>query len=77
MIELKFTEVTRNRNGKPVTGRLYDTGISEIFLPDLKTKKEVIDFFNGAGILTKKGKLTAPYSRGLKVKTKESRALVK
>ncbi|MDR3266801.1 MAG: hypothetical protein LBT24_04430 [Tannerella sp.] len=62
--QLKETRVTRQReDGRVITGRLVETGVSTLFLPDIKTKKEAVEFLNRAGIFTKKGKLTAPYRR--------------
>jgi hypothetical protein len=67
MAELyKETRVTRTlADGRVRTGTLVETDVDSLFLPDLESREEIIDFFHRAGIMTKEGELAYPYSRSI------------
>ncbi|GHV23636.1 hypothetical protein FACS189428_7380 [Clostridia bacterium] len=67
MAELyKETRVTRTlADGRVKTGTLVEMEADSLFLPDLESREEIIDFFYRAGIMTKDGDLAYPYCRSV------------
>jgi hypothetical protein len=67
MAELyKETRVTRVlAGGKVRTGTLVEMEAGSLFLPDIKSREESLDFLYRAGIMTKDGEFAYPYSRSV------------